>query len=144
MKKYIASDHAGFKLKEKIKKEFELADLGVFSEDRADYPKIAFELAEKVSRENAIGILVCGTGIGMSIAANKVKGIRAAVIYDEFTAKMAREHNNANIACLGARNISEKKALELIKTFLATKFEGNTEPGKRHLQRIRQIEKIEK
>jgi ribose 5-phosphate isomerase B len=147
MKYYIGSDHAGFALKEKLreslKQEFELIDTGVFSEKRADYPKIAFELAQKIARENATGILVCGTGIGMSIAANKVKGIRAAVIYDEFTAQMAREHNNANIACLGARNITEENALKITKIFLSTKFEGNTETGKKHLERIRQINKFE-
>ncbi|MDD5163111.1 MAG: ribose 5-phosphate isomerase B [Candidatus ainarchaeum sp.] len=147
MKYYIGSDHAGFALKEKLreylKPEFELIDIGVFSEERADYPKIAFELAKKIYLENAMGILVCGTGIGMSIAANKIKGIRAAVIYDEFTAQMAREHNNANIACLGARNITEEKAIKITKIFLSTKFSGETETGKRHSERIRQIKEFE-
>ncbi len=115
---YIASDHAGFELKNRLRislsKEFEFTDLGVYVAERVDYPEIAIKLAKRVAGEaEALGILICGTGIGMSIVANKVPGIRAAVIYDGFTAKMAREHNNANIACLGARNTPEIMTLEL-------------------------------
>ena len=92
----------------------------------------------------ALGILCCGTGIGMSLAANKVKGIRAAVVYDEFTAKMAREHNNANIACFGGRNIKPETAAQLAGIFLTAKFAGETKEGERHLKRVQKIGEIEK
>ncbi len=146
---YIASDHAGFGLKNRLKltlaPRFRFIDLGVYVAERVDYPDIAIKLARRVAAESdALGVLICGTGIGMSIVANKVPGARAAVIYDGFTAKMARQHNNANIACLRGRNSSEKIALELVKTFLITPFAGNTKEGERHLRRVKKIEKIEK
>ncbi len=148
MRYYIASDHAGFGLKNRLKlglgREYGFTDLGVFVAERIDYPDIAIKLAKRVAKEpESIGTLICGTGIGMSIVANKVPGARAAVIYDGFTAKMARQHNNANIACLGARNISEQMALLLVRTFLSTTFLGKGKPGERHLQRVRKIGKIE-
>jgi len=145
---YIASDHAGFALKGKIVlrlgKKYNFSDLGVFTDERVDYPKFAIELAKRVaSEEGALGVLACGTGNGMSIVANKVKGARAAVIYDGFTAKMARQHNDANIACLGARNITGQIAVALVKTFLETGFLGHSKEGERHLQRVQQIGEIE-
>lgn len=149
MNYYIASDHAGFALKGKIVfrlgKKYNFSDLGVFTDERVDYPKIAVDLAKKVASEkDALGVLVCGTGNGMSIVANKVKGARAAVIYDGFTAKLARQHNNANIGCLGARNITEQIAIALVKTFLETGFLGGKKEGDRHLQRVNQIGEVEK
>lgn len=149
MNYYIASDHAGFvlknALKEKLWGKFEFVDLGTFLGESVDYPDFAEKLAKKVAEEkSALGVLVCGTGIGMSIAANKVRGIRAATIYDEFSARMAREHNDANIACLGARTIDEKTAVRLVELFLAAQFLGNTKEGERHLKRVKKIEAIEK
>ena len=146
---YIASDHAGFSLKNRLREtlapEFEFTDLGVHVAERIDYPDIAVKLAKRVaSDEGALGVLVCGTGIGMSIVANKVSGIRAAVIYDGFTAKMAREHNNANIGCIRGRNIDESIALGLVKTFLTTQFAGTTKEGERHLKRVNKIKEIER
>lgn len=141
MKIFIGSDHAGLKLKEEIvkflkKSKLLFKDFGTYTEDRADYPDFAFAVATAVSKDkNARGILVCGTGTGMVIAANKVKGIRAAVIYDDYSAKMAREHNDANIACLRGRNFSTTKALALLKLWLDTKF--SNEP--RHKARIKKI-----
>jgi len=146
---YIASDHAGFELKNRLrltlKPRFEFTDLGVFVAEPVDYPDIAIKLAKKVATEKgALGVLVCGTGIGMSIAANKVPGVRAAVLYDGFSAKMAREHNDANIACVGARAMSEMMTIEMIKLFLTTPFSGHTKEGERHLLRVKKIEQIEK
>ena len=145
---YIASDHAGFKFKQQLKmlfkKQFEFEDLGINSDERADYPKIAIHLAKKVSEDKgSLGILICGTGIGMSIVANKVPGARAAVIHDGFTAKLARQHNNANIACIGARNTTEQNVYMLVKKFLQTGFAGLEKGGERHLKRVNQIGEIE-
>ncbi len=145
---FIASDHAGFALKnalkEKLKEKFAFIDLGPFSSDSVDYPDFAEKLAKKIVEEKgALGILVCGTGIGMSIAANKIKGIRAATIYDEFSAKAAREHNDANIACFGARTIDVENAVKMAEIFLATKFAGAVKDGERHLKRVKKIEAIE-
>ena len=146
---YIGSDHAGFNLKELIKEnlkgKYKFEDIGTFSATRVDYGIIAMGLAKKVAAEkDAMGILICGTGIGMSIVANKIPGIRAALIYDGFTAKMARNHNNANIACLGARNISPQDAISIIDTFLAASFAGKKKGGERHKKRVEQISAIEK
>lgn len=148
MRYYIASDHGGFELKNKLKldlkKQYKFTDLGILVAERVDYPKIAIKLAKKVAAEEALGILVCGTGIGMSIVANKIPGIRAAVIYDGFTAKMARQHNNANIACLGGRSLSEELGVQIVRTFLETEFLGKKKEGKRHLKRVKLIKEIEK
>ncbi len=146
---YIGSDHAGFSLKElvkeKLKGKYKFDDVGCFSATRVDYGIIAAGLAKKVTVEkDAMGILICGTGIGMSMAANKIPGIRAAVIYDGFTAKMARQHNNANIACIGARNVSMQDAISIVDTFLATGFAGDKKGGERHKKRVEQIGQIEK
>jgi len=145
---YIASDHAGFSLKNSLKrdlKKYDFKDLGIHSDERADYPKIAIKLAKRVAKEKgSIGILICGTGIGMAMVANKVPGTRAAVIYDGFTAKLARQHNNANIGCLGARNVTEENAIQLVRTFLGTNFLGHEKGGERHKKRVELIKAIEK
>jgi len=141
----LGSDHAAFQLKEFIKKElsnreYNVYDFGVFSEDSADYPVQAKLVSIAVAKgEYSRGILFCGTGIGMSIAANKVKGIRAAVCWNEFTAKVSRNHNNSNILCLGGRVLSEKEALKIVEVWLSEKFEQG-----RHQKRITLIEEIEK
>ncbi len=141
MKKiFISSDHAGFRLKEIIKiylnkKKLNYWDLGPNNENSVDYPDFAHKLARKVkiSKEN-IGILVCGSGTGMSIAANKHKNIRAAQCFNIKSAKLSRLHNDANIITLGSRLLSKKNALSCVGVFLKTKFEGG-----RHLKRIKKI-----
>lgn len=140
----IACDHGGFKLKLAIEKYFEqnritYRDFGAYDEGSCDYADFAKEVALSVKNgQSDFGILVCGTGIGMSLAANKVKGIRAAVCSDYFSAKYTRLHNDANILCLGQRVVGEGLALELVDVFLNTKFEGG-----RHAQRIAKIAQIE-
>ena len=140
MKKiYIASDHAGFKLKkcivEKFSKNLKIIDLGPNSEDSVDYPDFAKKLSKKFkSNKGYFGILVCGSGTGMAITANKSKNVRAALCYSTKNTKLSRLHNNANIITLGARLISKNKAFNLIKIFLSTKFEGG-----RHLRRVKKI-----
>ena len=140
----IACDHGGFKLKLAIEKYFEqnritYRDFGAYDEGSCDYADFAKEVALSVKNgQSEFGILVCGTGIGMSLAANKVKGIRAAVCSDYFSAKYTRLHNDANILCLGQRVVGEGLALELVEVFLNTKFEGG-----RHSQRIAKIAQIE-
>jgi len=141
MKIIIGSDHAGFKLKEKIKeflKDHNIEDLGTFSEAQIDYPLIGKKVADKVAKTNSTGILICGSGIGMCMTANKIKGIRAALCYDEYTARLAREHNNANILCLGARTDSEKNYKKIINKFLTTK------PSKeeRHKRRVKEMDAL--
>ena len=137
----IASDHAGFALKEKIKvylteQGHKVIDCGTNSEDSCDYPVFAKALCKEINDKNAeLGILVCGTGIGMSMAANKVKGIRAALCSDCFSAKFTRAHNDANVMCMGARVLGEGLALELVDIFLNTPFEGG-----KHLRRIEMFE----
>ena len=141
----IGSDHAGFHLKEEVKKflgeiGLELSDKGAFSaEEKVDYPDFARLVAEDVIRGEAqLGILICGTGIGMSITANKFPGIRAALVLNEYMAKMAKAHNNANVIVLSGRIISPEYAKELIKVFLETEFEGG-----RHERRLKKISEIE-
>ena len=141
MKKiFISSDHAGFKLKEEIKislkrKKLKFEDLGPQDDNRVDYPDYAHKLARKVKiSKNNIGILVCGSGTGMAISANKIKGIRAAVCYNATSTRLSRQHNNANIIALGARLTKKSVSLKLVETFLKTSFEGG-----RHLKRIRKI-----
>lgn len=139
---YLASDHAGFNLKEKIKdylsdKDFEIKDLGTNNTDSVDYPDYAFKLSEKVAGDkNSLGILICGTGIGMSMAANKVKGIRAAHCTLEIEAEMTRKHNNANVLCLGERIIDYDLAVKIVDSFLESEFEEG-----RHGRRVEKIEK---
>ena len=137
---FISSDHAGYILKEYIKKSFikkkiKLFDLGPNSNNSVDYPLYAHKLSKKVSKSSKnVGILVCGSGTGMSIAANKHKKIRAAQCYSLKSTKLSRMHNNANIITLGSRLISRKNALLFINTFLKTKFDGG-----RHQKRINKI-----
>ena len=141
MKKiFISSDHAGFGLKEDIKKHLKnkklnFKDLGPFNDDSVDYPDYAHKLAKKVkvSKKN-IGILVCGSGTGMNIAANKHKNIRAAQCFNTKSTKLSRLHNDANIITLGSRLISKKNALKFVSIFLNTNFDGG-----RHLKRVKKI-----
>ncbi|MCD6489854.1 MAG: ribose 5-phosphate isomerase B [Thermodesulfobacterium sp.] len=141
----IASDHAGFYLKEKIKKflqkeNHDVIDVGCFSAESVDYPEFGAKAIEKVfNKEAEYGILICGTGIGMSIVANRFPGIRAALCHEPFSAKMSRLHNNANVLVLGGRIIGEGIALEIVKTFFETPFEGG-----RHERRINLIEDVTK
>lgn len=141
---YLGSDHAGLELKEKLQeylkeKYDKVIDLGVFAvEPPADYPDIAHEVAEKVRENNGSkGILVCGTGIGMCMAANKVPGIRAAVCESAKTAEMSRKHNDANILCLGGRVLEFESAKQMADAFLSTEFEAE----ERHVRRVQKIEK---
>ena len=141
MKKiFISSDHAGFKLKEEIKshllkKKLSFQDLGPFNDDRVDYPDFAHKVARQVkTNKNNVGILVCGSGMGMNIAANRHKNIRAAQCFNLKSTKLSRLHNDANIITLGSRLLSKKLALNCVIAFLNTKFEGG-----RHLKRIKKI-----
>ena len=141
MKKiFISSDHAGFKLKEDIKillkrKKLKIEDLGPKNDSRVDYPDFAHKLARKVKvSKNNIGILVCGSGTGMNIAANKHKNIRAAQCFNLKSTKLSRLHNDANIITLGSRLLTKKKALRFVSVFLNTKFDGG-----RHLRRVKKI-----
>lgn len=142
----IGSDHAGFRLKEKIKiylkkNKFKFVDFGVFDTKRFDYPDIAVKVASEVAKSNKRkGILICGTGTGMVIAANKVKGIRAAMCHDNYSAKMARQHNDANILCLRSRRFSSKKAISIFRVWISTKFSNKS----RHKRRIKKISRIER
>ena len=141
MKKiFISSDHAGFKLKEDIKislkkMKLKFEDLGPENDTRVDYPDYAHKLAKKVKiSKNNIGILVCGSGIGMNIAANKHKNVRAAQCFNAKSTKLSRLHNDANIITLGSRLISKKNALKFVSIFLKTDFDGG-----RHLKRVKKI-----
>ena len=141
MKKiFISSDHAGFKLKELIKlhldkRKIKYSDLGPENDDSVDYPDYAHKVARKVKTNNKyLGILVCGSGTGMNIAANRHKNIRAAQCFNLKSAKLSRLHNDANIITLGSRLMNKKNAISYIGVFLKTKFEGG-----RHLKRIKKI-----
>jgi ribose 5-phosphate isomerase B len=141
----IGSDHGGKKLKDTIvkhlkDKEVTVEDIGPFDLKSVDYPSYAKEVANRVkTNPESIGILCCGTGIGMSITANKVKGIRAAVVSDVFSAEATKAHNNTNVLCLGERVIGEGLALKIVDTWLQTDFEAG-----RHDRRLSQITEIEK
>ena len=136
----LASDHAGFKLKEKIKKnlkkkKFTVVDLGPKTDSSVDYPDFAKKVARSVaSKKSNIGILVCGSGTGMAMSANKIKKIRAAVCYNRASTSLSRKHNNANILALGSRLTNKSTALKLVNIFLNTKFEGG-----RHLRRVKKV-----
>ncbi len=146
MKLYIASDHAGYELKFNLVSfilenfsEYELFDCGPYSEEAVDYPDYAKKVCENVLNDkNSFGILICGTGIGMSIAANKFKGIRAALCNDIFTSSLSREHNDANVLVMGSRVIGMGVAKEIINNFLNSKFQGE-----RHIERLNLIKDIE-
>ena len=137
---FISSDHAGFRLKEAIKlflskKKIEYQDLGPMTLDKVDYPDFAHKVAKKVRvNKNYMGILVCGSGTGMNIVANKHKNIRAAQCFNIRSAKLSRLHNDANIITLGARLLTKKNALNCVGIFLKTNFEGG-----RHIKRLKKI-----
>ena len=141
MKKiFISSDHAGFKLKESIKlylkrKKLEFTDLGPINDKKVDYPEYAHKVAKKVKNNiNHVGILVCGSGTGMNITANRHKNIRAAQCFNLKSTKLSRLHNDANIITLGSRLLTKKNAINCVSIFLNTKFKGG-----RHKKRIRKI-----
>jgi ribose 5-phosphate isomerase B len=149
MQVYLGSDHAGFNLKKEVKEylsakfkgkeDDKVLDLGVFSNDATDYPDISREVCEKVvENKGAMGILICGSGIGMSISANRIKGIRAVLANNEITARMARAHNDANVLCLGERFTGKDLAMAIVDTFLATAFEAED----RHVRRLDKIETV--
>lgn len=144
LKVVIGCDHGGFRLKEEIKKmleekKYDLRDFGTFSEESVDYPAVALEVARAV-RDGLYdrGILICGTGIGIGIAANKVQGIRAALCHDTFSAKASREHNNSNILTMGERVIGFGLAKDIVNSWLETDFAGG-----RHAIRVEMIKEIE-
>jgi ribose 5-phosphate isomerase B len=145
MKIGLASDHGGFELKEELKAFLkslgvEPMDMGTFNEDSVDYPDFAALVAEKVSRgELEKGILICGTGIGMSIVANKFPRIRAALVNDLYSSRCSREHNDANILIIGGRIVGRELAKEIVKVWLETPFAGG-----RHKRRLEKIEALEK
>ena len=136
----LASDHAGFKLKEEIKnflikKRKKVMDLGTYSKNSVDYPDFAHRLSKKIKRNNKqFGILVCGSGVGMSIAANRHKNIRAALCYNIKNTKLSRKHNNANVIAIGSRFTKKNNALKFVTAFINTDFEKG-----RHLRRIKKI-----
>ena len=140
----IGSDHGGYKLKEEIKKyldekEIKYKDYGTMNEEAVDYPNIAKEVAQAVQANKCdSGILICRSGIGMSITANKFKGIRCAACHDEYTAKYAKLHNNSNILAIGADDVTTNEAICILRMWLATKYEGG-----RHEERLKIIEEIE-
>ena len=136
----IASDHAGFRLKDSIKnflikKNISIIDLGPINEKSVDYPDFAKKVSNRIkSKKSDVGILVCGSGTGMAISANKTKKIRAAVCYNSKSTILSRQHNNANIIAIGSRLTKKTVALKLVSLFLGTKFEGG-----RHLRRVKKI-----
>ncbi|NIT54850.1 MAG: ribose 5-phosphate isomerase B [Aliifodinibius sp.] len=136
----IASDHAGFEAKEKVKTWLEEmdhmpVDFGTHSEESVDYPDFAVQVAEKVNEgEHDKGILICGSGQGMCMTANKYKNVRAALVYDDNSAKMTRQHNNANILCLPGRELSEENLKKIVEIWLNTDFDGG-----RHERRVNKI-----
>ena len=144
MKIAIGCDHGGFELKEAVRgyweeRQIPYEDFGAYNTDSVDYAPIAAKAARAVAAGQAdFGVLVCSTGIGISMAANKVKGIRAALCTNEFCAEMTRRHNNANILCMGGKVIDKETAVKLVDIFLHTEFEGG-----RHQRRIDQIAQIE-
>ncbi len=145
MKIALGCDHGGLELKNAIEAvlkslDIEVVDMGTMSEESVDYPDFASKVAESVSEgKTDRGIAICGTGIGMSIVANKYHGVRAALCHDSYTARMSRLHNDANILVLGGRVIGTEVAIELLKQWLATQFEGG-----RHQKRLEKISEIEK
>ena len=145
MKVALASDHVGFPLKEKVReylanKGLEVEDYGPANAERVDYPDFAEKVAARVASKQAdCGVLVCGTGIGMAIAANKLPGIRAVNANDTISARMAREHNDANVLTIGGRMIDETRMHQIVDTWLSTAFEGG-----RHLPRLEKIENLDR
>lgn len=139
MRILIASDHAGYLLKEEVKiflqlSKLEVIDFGCNSQESVDYPDYAHRLAKELIDQNDLGILICGSGVGMSIVANRYSHVRAALCFNSEMAALARKHNNANILVLGARNIAKEEAFESVKKFLSTDFEQG-----KHLMRVEKI-----
>src|SRR5580704_9622789 len=140
----LGADHAGFPVKESIKRYlleagYSVEDVGTWSDESVDYPDYAKKVSARVvGGEDRFGILVCGTGIGMTIAANKIEGIRAALAHDPTTARMAREHNDANVLTIGGRVVGDAMATEIVKDFLGTEFAGG-----RHQRRIDKISALD-
>ena len=148
MKIAIASDHAGYQTKNRViqflkESGYDWTDFGTNSDSSVDYPDFAFQVAQEVSSgKYTRGILICGSGLGMCIAANKVKSIRAVTCHDTFTAKMSRRHNDANVLCIGARVVKQDNLIPIVKTWLETEFES--EEGKsRHQRRLNKISDYE-
>ena len=141
MKYFIGTDHAGYEVKSFVidflqKRGIEVEDLGCYSTESVDYPDYAHKVANAVlENEGTMGILICGSGIGMSLAANKHKGIRAALCHDHYTASMARRHNNANILCFGARIVGKGEIESILEGWLNSEFEGG-----RHQRRVEKID----
>lgn len=139
----IGSDHAGFALKGELAEMlaalgYEVIDLGTHSEDRVDYPDFGAAVAKEVADGQAdFGVCVCGSGLGIAMAANKIPGVRAAPLHDATTARLAREHNDANVACFGARLIDPETAKEVLQVFCATDFEGG-----RHAPRVQKLDAL--
>ena len=146
MKLIIGNDHAGIELKKEIvahlhEQGYIVQDVGVDTGERSDYPIVAKAVAQAISdKEYDLGILICGTGIGMSIAANKYPGVRSAAVSDVFSARLTRQHNNANILCLGQWAVGGKRALELVDLFVSTPFDGESTRHQKRLDLITQIE----
>ena len=142
MKIAIAADHGGYELKEALKKHYaalNLVDLGTFSPQSVDYPDIADKMVQEIlTRRADLGILICGTGVGISIAANRHKGIRAALIYSREVARLAKEHNNANVLVFGGRTMALNDVIDYIDTFLNAQFEGG-----RHQNRLNKLDVTE-
>ncbi|MBQ9271273.1 MAG: ribose 5-phosphate isomerase B [Alphaproteobacteria bacterium] len=142
MKIAIAADHGGFKLKEALKKYYaasNMIDLGTYSADSVDYPDYAHKMVQTILHKEAdLGILICGTGVGISIAANRYKGIRAALLYSDEVARLAKAHNDANIIVFGGRTMSVDDVIKRIDIFLQTSYENG-----RHQQRLNKIEETE-
>ena len=145
MRVAIGSDHAGYKAKQRaIETLGEIGatvdDVGTRSEASCDYADYAIAVAERVARKEAdCGVLICGTGIGMCMTANKIPGIRAALVHNDFTCDMARRHNDANVLCLGARSLDDRQVQDLVRQFLRTPFEGG-----RHARRIRKLNALDR
>lgn len=145
MKIFIGSDHAGFGLKEKVIAKLEadghdVKDLGPETADRVDYPVYGAKVGRSVvAAPDSLGIVICGSGIGISIAANKIDGVRAALCNDPLCAKLCRQHNNANVLAMGARIIGESMAMEIVDNFLSASFEGG-----RHADRVALISELER
>lgn len=142
MKIVIGSDHAAFEMKEFVRefllsKNIEVLDVGTKSAERCDYPDYASALVKEVLKHNLTGILLCGSGIGVSIVANRYKGIRAALCRSPYDAEMARKHNDANVLCLGARTNSEEQIKTIIEAWLTAEFEGG-----RHLDRLNKFQDL--
>ena len=139
----VGSDHAGFALKGELAEMLatlghEVSDLGTHSEDRVDYPDFGAAVAAEVADGRAdLGVCVCGSGLGIAMAANKIAGVRAAPLYDATTARLAREHNDANVACFGARLIGSETAKEALQVFCATDFQGG-----RHARRVQKLDSL--